>query len=383
MKKLRILLLLDSNTGYDRDLLTGIARYVRTKDSWIIFRESPEYRKIKGEEYYATHINKIKPDGIIATENHLTKDVLNSKIPLVISPFSKIYNGSSNILVNDDAVGTMGAAYFVNKGFKNFAFCGYEGVFWSEARAKSFKVQLKRNGFNVSSFWYPKSNTKVSWTSTLNNIAKWLTDLPKPLALMTSNDDICIEIVEAAKLVNLKIPDELAILSVDNDKLICEMSTPPISSIELNSEEVGYKSAELLEQIILRNSKPSNIIGKPLFVVERQSTNIVALTDSDVVAAMRFINEFASSKNIYINEIVNVNASSRRTLEKKFQLYLKYSILDEIKRVRINQMMYLLLNTTLSVSEISIRMDFSSSENASRFFKDMKGVTPIQFRNSK
>jgi LacI family transcriptional regulator len=202
------------------------------------------------------------------------------------------------------------------------------------------------------------------------------------LALMTCADDWSQLVVEAANISNLRIPEDIAILGVDNDVLICELSDPPLSSIKQDSEIIGFEAAYLLDQIIKGKKVPiKNIVGTPINVIIRQSTDICAVNDPNLVKALNFINEYAIKNHLNVDKVVNATHLSRRLLEKKFKQYIGSTIGDRINNIRINAICEKLINTDLPIEQIAFGMGFPSSTNFSAYFKKYTKVSPLTYRN--
>jgi len=381
-KNYRILILLNVQGAYDRSVLKGILNYARFNTSWIFLREAPYYKLQKNKENLIRQIIKWQPDGIIMCENSSTDEIISLNIPTIISPFTKIFPQVINIVADDYAIGEMGAEYFLDKKYKHFAYYGTKDSFWSIERKKAFVLTLKKKGFNVSCLESSSENKNFNWEYEPYNIADWLKQLPLPLALMSCADDWSQLVVEAAKILKLRIPEDIAVLGVDNDELICELSNPPLSSIKQDSEIIGFESAYLLDQIIRGKKVPvKNIVGAPINIYVRQSTDILAVTDANLIKALNFIKENAAKRPINVDDVVKVTHLSRRVLEKKFKQVIGSSIGNKIKSIRIYSICEKLLNTNLSIEEIAYVMGFNSCANFSSYFRREKKVSPSVYRN--
>jgi LacI family transcriptional regulator len=199
---------------------------------------------------------------------------------------------------------------------------------------------------------------------------------------MTCTDDRSRDVIEACKIAGLHVPEELAIIGVDNDELLCELSSPPLSSIALNTQRSGYEAAELLDKMMSRRKrKPParTIVVHPTHIVTRQSTEILAMEDRDVAAAVRFIRRRAKEM-IQVSDVTEAVAVSRRTLEQRFRRELHRSVLAEIKRTRVEQVARMLVETNLSVAQIAFALGHAGVENIARYFRSEKGMSPLAYR---
>lgn len=383
MKKKEILILLDTNDSYDRNLLRGIIKYSTQISSWLLVREPSIYRNIKsGDDKTAIYSENLA--GVIASEYKFTDDIKKLNIPKIVSPYKEIVPEFSNILTDDKAIGKMGADYLLSKGFENFAYYGYDDSFWSTGRLESFKKAISETGLNF--FYKSKSlqSSIKSFRSDLNRLANWVNSLPKPIGMLVCCDDLAPELFEALRLINLKVPNDVAVLGVDNDDLICETCNPPLSSIQHDPFAVGYNAAMLLDEMIKGKIKGiNNIVGQPYYVVSRQSTDILAIKDEDLKKALNFINKNAPYKNISVNDVASATNKSRRQLERKFLDFNLFSIGKEIRKVKINHVKYLLLSTDLTSYEIALQTGFNSNDNFSRYFNQVVNQSPSEFRKRK
>ena len=224
----------------------------------------------------------------------------------------------------------MAADYLLGKGFRNFAYCGYDQIWWSRQRCMSFFARTRQNNCSTAVYQCPYSREQMSWQAEQRYLTPWLKSLEKPVGLMACNDDRGQQVLEACKLAEVNVPDEVAVLGVDNDWLVCELSDPPLSSIVLNAEATGYQAAKILDKLMkgLTVENP-NIIVEPTHVITRQSTDILAIKDRDVATAVRYIQENCH-RIIQVDEVVDAAGIARSRLYQKFQETLGYSVLTAI-----------------------------------------------------
>jgi LacI family transcriptional regulator len=251
---------------------------------------------------------------------------------------------------------------------------------WAVRRGRSFARHVGKAGFTVRFYTQPRSQFARTWENEPTFIAQWLRSLPKPVALMTCADYRSQQVIEACRIADLRVPEEVAVLGVDNDELVCELSALPLSSIALNFEAVGYEAAELLESLMSRKgTKARSIVLRPTNVVARQSTDILAIDDADVAQAVRFIRAHASDM-IQVSDVVNAASVSRRDLYYKFKKHLGRSISHEIRRVRVQEIAAILLRTEMTVSQIASKLGYCSSDHISRYFRQEMKMSPLEYR---
>ena len=377
----KVMLLLEKSRAYSRGLLRGIAKYSNLHGPWTFYEEPPFYMNAGGKKQSLNQLKDWGVDGIIMRDTEKTQPIISMGLPTIVTDLRGEFSGSPIIKTNDLAIGKIAAEYLLKLGFGHFAFCGFDRVFWSTDRQDGFAKTIEQAGFEVSFYKQPRSRTKRLPANELIFMADWLKSLQKPVGLMACNDDRARHVVEACKIAGLHVPEQVAVIGVDNDELICDFSNPRLSSMSLNLERSGYEAAELLDKLMAQKVKPAEqkITVQPTRIVPRQSTDILAIDDSDVANAVRFIRQNAKDR-IQVSDVVDAVGVSRRGLERRFRKVLSSSVLDEIRRVRAEQVAQMLVETNLSIGQVSLALNFPSIEHISRFFSQEKGVSPLAYR---
>jgi LacI family transcriptional regulator len=381
LKIKKVILLITPTREFTQGLLRGIAKYSSIRGLWAFYRPL-YYREPKGKERLLSLMKIWKPDGILMREPHKVEEIIKMGVPTIACPYTKPkITGIPNIMTDHISIGKTAAEYLLKLGFKQFAYCGFDDWWWSQLRGESFSKTVADAGYSTFFYRQPRTQSKRTWEKEPQMIADWLRGLPKPIGLMACNDDRAEWVSEACKIAEIAVPGEVAILGVDNDPLICDLCTPPLSSIDLNIEMSGYEAAELLDKMMHGIKVTSHdIIVKPTHVVTRQSTEILAIDDPDVVAAIRFIREH-SKRVIQVKDVIDAVAISRRVLEKRFHNIIGHSLYDEIRNSRIEHIIRMLSETEMSIAEISQAMGFAEVGHFSRFFKKAKGMSPLAYRS--
>ncbi len=391
MKK--VVLVVEASGGYGRNLLRGIARYSMLYGPWRFFRVCLELDFYLKPGFYSepeTYVNSTEKrkrlkrfqkwgiDGIITRD---PRTIIDKGIPAIAAihlehPLRHI----PCIMPNNEQIGKMAAEHFLDRGFKQFAFCGFQNVYWSNQRYLCFSRFLAEKGYNVIDY---KPQVKKDFRfreDELFSIADWLKTIPKNTGLFVCNDDRAQQIADACRIAEVNVPEDIALLSVDNDELVCELADPPISSIELNSEQGGYLAAETLDKM-MKGLEPESkhIEVNPVRVITRRSSDILAISDPEVLQALRFIRTNAN-KAVTVEDVVGHVPVSRRVLERRFRNVLLRSILDEIRQVRAGKIQILLTETNMSVTQIASKLDFSSIKQIYRLFQEVFGLSPMAYR---
>jgi len=377
-----ILLLIETSRGYGRGLLRGIAKYSSLHGPWDMECEAPFYIKPVKKNTRRAKFQMKHADGIIMREPQNVKPILDLRIPVIFACYRReeIPN-TSRIMTDDNEISKMAAQHFIERGFNNFAFLGYDNMYWSANRSGFLADCLKRKGFHLHSFKQPASAKKRLWDNEQFIVAGWLKALPRPLALMACNDDRARQAVTACRIAGLSVPDEVAVIGVDNDDFVCDLSNPRLSSIDLNTERAGFEAAELLDKMMSsKRIKPQKIIVSPTRVVTRQSSEIYAISDHEIVAAIKFIRENAREP-IQVKDVVNAVTLSRRSLYQRFRRLLGRSVHEEIRQARVGEIARLLVETNLSVYEIALKLRFPGVDHIAQYFRKQKGMTPLAYRN--
>jgi len=378
----RVILLIERSRSFGRGLLHGISNYTRANGLWEFCMEPDFYER--GTNVSLNWILSQNADGIIAqTWNpDIVEKILESGLPAVVSGINQPQETVLQIKTDDAACGRLAADYLVERGFRSFAFCGFEGIHWSQSRALSYTEKLTVSGFKAVVYDPVHSRSGHVSGPAVQAIAQWIKSLKKPVAVMAANDDRALEITLACKMADLEIPDDVSILGVDDDELICDLSRPPLSSIRLSTETAGYRAAEMLYTIMQHKPIPPanrRIDVTPMYVVTRNSTDILAIEDPDVAAAIRYIRKNAR-KNISVGDVVNEATLSKRTLQQRFKKIRGHSIFNEIKRVRVEVLARMLLDTNLSISRIAESLQFPDVAYLSNWFKNEMGTSPSAYR---
>jgi LacI family transcriptional regulator len=300
--------------------------------------------------------------------------------PTIVRDINQSISHLPNICSNNDMIAAMAAEHLMSQGLRHYAYIGFDDLLWSLQRKEGFVKRLHSAGFEPHIYRQPKGKAHRIWREEKHHLASWLAACPHPLGVMACNDDRGIQITTACKLVGLHVPEDVSVIGVDNDEIVCKMNNPPLSSIARNFELAGYLAAELLEKLIVgQQVADKTILVNPTHVVTRQSTNVLAIEDDDVKEALRFVRQNAKNM-IQVDDVLKEVAMSRRGLGQKFKRIVGRTIHKEIVRVRVEHIANLLLETSFTISKIARQLGFSSCDHMSRYFKGQTGITPVEYR---
>ncbi len=328
-------------------------------------------------------LGKLNADGIILRDVEPVEDIVAEGIPAVVVGHRRNeVAGMANVVTDSEAIGCMAARHLLGCGFRHFAYCGYAATSWSEERCDSFTRTVRATGFEVQTHFVPQMETKEAWKRARNSLMRWLRPLPRPAGLMACNDDLAKEVMEACTLAGLRVPDDIAVIGADNDEVVCGIANPPMSSVAINFERAGYEAAQVLSAMMRRrNHALPRIVVQPTHVVPRRSTDVLAVEDANLAKALRFIREHAR-ESMTVEMAARAAGLSRRVLEKRFRKILNHSTLQEIRRVRTDQIARLLVETNLPVATIAETLGFEDVQHVARYFRAGKGLSPLAYRKS-
>lgn len=371
-------MIIETSSGYGRDLLSGIIRFMRMHDEWSVFCEQRDLTKD-----LPSWLTRWKGDGIIsrATTPELVKAVEKTAVPLVELTDRGGDAAMPHVRSDDEAIGAMAAEHLLERGFAKFGFCGYRKEAWSKRRETAFRATVHKAGATCDVYESPWHGPSAkSWQEEQSCIKQWVGSLSPPFAVMACNDVRGQQVLDACSSAALSVPEQVAVIGVDNEELLCRMSAPPLSSVIPNAESVGFRAAELLDALMKGQSVPSSAqLLPPIAVATRQSTDVVAIDDRDVAAALRYIRENAC-RGLTVNDVVRNSPVSRSTLERALRKYLGRTPQQEIRSVQIKRVRELLATTNLSVEQIAPLCGFDHPEYLHVVFKRVTGTTPGEFR---
>lgn len=279
------------------------------------------------------------------------------------------------------AVARMATGHLLDHGFRHFGYYAPQGFSYAKAYYEGFVESLAEVGLDCNLFLRRRGpGTASTWERRQEELQRWLRELPKPVAVLTWTGDFAREVAHACQAMGLLVPEQVAVMAGGNDRMLCETCNPPLSAVAINSERIGYEAAAMLDRLLRNKKCPSKpILIEPTHVVVRQSTNTLAVDDSDLARAIAFIRVNAPTR-IQVSDVLRAVPVSRSWLERRFQELLGRSPAQEIRRVRLERSKRLLAETDMPVPEVAIASGFGSSEYLAYAFKQATGVTPHKFR---
>lgn len=379
----RVILLTDFGEEYAKDLLKGIVEYSREHKPWTLCRMPLSYRDLYGIEGVLKWAIEWKADAIIGQFYNTDKVELfiEKGIIAIAQDFKNRFSIIPNITGNHISAGKIGAQHFIDRGYKYYAFFGIKEAIWSDERCKGFKEKLHESKLPYEFYEYQKESQEGLWYYA-EDLKLWLENLPKPIAIMACDDNQAHHIAEICRQQNIKIPDQISLLGVDNDETICLLSNPPLSSLNQAVVKGGYQTAELIDKLIKNpNYTWRNIIVQPTHVTTRESTDIFSSSDIHISKVLKHIHQNSNDK-VYVEKIVALVPLSRRLLEIRFREITGNSIYAYILNLRLEKFATQLLETDKPITTIALELGYIDYKNISRQFKQLKGYTPTEYREN-
>ncbi|WP_146527572.1 AraC family transcriptional regulator [Novipirellula artificiosorum] len=386
----QVLLLIESSRAYGRNCLMGIASYMRAHGHWHVLHLERGLQ----EDVPAT-VERQRFDGVIARiENaKIAQSVERFGVPTV--DLRGLFHPRRGVCFNTDpnACAAIAVEHFRQRGFRHLAYCGYEEVDFSDQRRDAFLnccVELGMIPNVLSSQRKPKQSVGEHHVDTLGReaqgesdekeIAQWLATLPKPVGVFACNDMRGRQVLGAASRANFRVPDQVAVLGVDDDEVICDLSNPPLSSIEPDAHRIGFEGASLLARLMSGEILQStHYLIPPSRVTVRRSTDVLAVDDRNLAEAIQFIRTHAC-EGIGVTDVIEATAISRATLERRFRDSLGRSPREEIERVRMDRVRMLLAETKYGLEQVASLTGYRTAAHLVTAFRRHEGCTPGQYR---
>ena len=358
----------DGQSTYYRRVLRGVARFARSRDDVEV---QAEHLTSLGA-YYA--LDRVGYDGVIlGSFSERSEEVGRLRTPAI--SVSNTYPGLRfpQVVTDDREVGRLVAQHLLSKGYRHFAYWGTEFI-WGQQRWEGFSSTIiAARGEECA----PARTTTRGRTA----IRRWLRRLPLPLGLMTANDMMGADAIEACHRLGLRVPEDIAVVGVDDDDFFSELTKPPLSSVAQQSERIGYLAAELLARLVLGETIPDSTIIPPGPLMARQSSHGIVTTDTLVAQAALFMAQNLT-RGANIASVTEAFHVSRRSLELRFEAALGRTPGQELVRLRIDRARDLLATTNLPLKQVALLSGFSGPVRMNQVFRQSLNQTPLAYRRA-
>lgn len=376
-----VAILIETSRAYGRGLLRGVARYHQEHRRWLTY-----FQPQGQDDAPPVWLANWKGDGIIARiGSQQTADLIRRAGVPAVDVRGMIANlGIPLIGVDNRALAELASRHLLERGFRRFGFCGFPigQQHCMDQRREFFTQVVNGAGCRCDVFRLPEGRPKGNvWEWEQRHLAKWLKALSKPVGIMASNDDRGMQVLEACRRAGVIVPDEVAVVGVDNDEYLCNLAIPPLTSIDVHAERIGYEAAAMLDRLMDGQTLPEHLDPlPPRGVVARQSTDVLADADSDVLQALAFIRHHACDR-IQVADVLRHVQSSRTLLEPKLKRVLGRTIHQEIQLLQIERVKNLLTTTDMPLKQIASQSGFKYVQYMSRAFRRATGLPPAQYRS--
>jgi LacI family transcriptional regulator len=377
----KVLLLIETSRAYGRGLVEGVARYAEESGRWSIYFEERGLN-----DPLPRWLRQWHGDGIISRTLH--KADLERLVALRL-PLVELYAGAKSkvprVCQDEIAVASLASEHFFDRGLQNLAFFSTNHAHWIESRRRAFEQVMQSSGLSCTVFDFPpntRTGCKKARSLDDRDVIRWVRKLSKPCGIFCASDLFAMRLLRACRSGGIAVPEEVAVLGVDNDPVFCGTSYPRLSSIDLGSERIGYEAAALLDRMMSGKPAPKeNVCIRPNQIFVRESTDILAIDDVEMAQAVRMMREQACLP-LKIAQVAEAVGLSRRVFEQRFCIVLGRSPKEEILRVRMDRAKMLLATSDLSVATVAKKSGFTSLEYFTRAFRKHAGMTPRAYRSS-
>ncbi len=386
LRKYRVAVFVETSRGYGRSLCEGIADFAQSVGTWAFEG---------GGEAWETGVRGLRGrvDGVIARipNPRMAKALSDLRVPVVDLYRWRTYPSISSVDGDHVAIGQLAADWFVERRFRHFAFCGYTGAPFSDLREKGFSERLAPRGFACSV--YRQTLYDASYLGRMilqaesygeppdrDRLVAWLAALPRPTALFCCHDIRAYQVIALCKELGLSVPHDVAVMGVDNDRILCGFSNPMLTSVDPDAYRIGWTGARWLAERMARRTIPVRHGGvPPLRVVERASTECDPVEPQWLSETLRFIRK-GICDGVNADEVIRHTGLSHTLVGKTFSRVLGCTVHQEIARLRMREACRLLTETDSPVVKVGRLAGFSSPQYFSRLFRAEFRLTPLEYR---
>lgn len=373
-----VALLIETSRSFARDMLRGVHQYIAEHGPWSVFME---LRSLESRP--PAWLRNWRGDGIITrTVSQATADAIDATgVPAVELRATRLRHSFPFVGVDNRAIGRLIAEHLLERGFRHFGLYDLGTETYFVERAENFRATLKAAGHRCEVFEAGSRERPAQWEQQQEALVLWVAGLPKPVGIMACTDQLGFWLLDACQRAGVAVPEDAAVVGVENDESLCSMATPPLSSMAFDAVRNGYTAAQTLDRLMSGRRVPRRQLIPPLGVQVRASSDIVAMEDKELAAALRWIREHAC-EGVGVPELLRAVPVSRSRLERGLREALGRSPHDEVLRIRLDTARRLLLETELSITEVAKRSGFFRDSYFNEVFKRHFGQPPGGFRSS-
>lgn len=376
----RVALLVETSRGHGRQIVDGVARYAAEHGPWSLRLEPRNL-----DDRPPGWLRSWQGDGIIVRcdSARMARAVLATGLPVIDVRGGAPEAGLPLVGVDNEPVADAAFEHFHERGFRHFAWCDLFRLRrgWINVRRNRFLERVRRSGGLCTCFQSPRTVLRdAGWSAQgMGDLTKWLATLPRPVAILACDDEQAHVVLDATLTLGLRVPDEIAVMGIDNDEVFCRASVPQLSSVDVNAFTVGYEAAAALARLMRGRRVAARALFPPRGVVARQSTDTIAAESPEAQAALEMICERACA-GLTAADVAAKLVISRSTLDRLLRQSIGRSATAAIMNVRLARVKADLAGTDLAIKAIARRAGFTSVQHLSNLFRDRVGVTPGRYR---
>lgn len=373
MEARRIALCMRLNDFYEHGIARGVVRYAKERSGWQLFGYGWMFRPVCDLDHW-------RGDGIVSRVESVrdARRLAALGLPVVDVAGAVLDAGFVQVNNDDEATGRLAGEHLLGCGFRQFAFCGVRSVGWSRDRKDGFAQAIRPVASN-----FPVFEETLPWWERVEEfgaLRAWVAKLPHPCGIFACNDTAGMKLTALCRRLELKVPDQIAVIGVDNEDVQCELSAPALSSIPCDCERIGYEAAATLDKILSGGPSPEKPVRiPPRLPVVRASSDVLATVDPLVNEAARYVREHVR-EGINVYDVLRNVPASRRALEIRFRCELGRTIHDEIVRCRIERARQLLTETDIPIARVAELSGFSTHPRFHSVFRARTGQAPLAYR---
>ncbi|BCX46307.1 DNA transcription repressor specific for xylose [Haloferula helveola] len=377
-RKLKVAISLEMDWGFNRhqETFAGCHAYAQ-KAGW-------ECQIHPAPDRMLTSSGKLPFDGILARVTpDMAKAAKQAGIPIVNVWMNTPAKGVPSVFADSALAGRMAAEHLMGRGFRQFGFLGHQRDIDSQRQWNGFSEALRSHDFTASHHRFPRVSVEgvaPGWERFIARLNRWIDSWKTPIGVFVTQDIYCRYLIDVCRSKGLHVSQDVAIIGAGNETIVCDSPPPTLSSIDFGFSRIGYRAAELLDDLMRGGVAPSSpILVPPAELVPRQSTDVYAADDPMVTKALRFIAE-NSHHRIEVKEVVTAVATNRRSLERKFRQFVGTSIAGEITRLRLERAKRRIVETDAPMKDVALDAGFRNADHFYKVFSRVEGIPPSQFR---
>jgi len=378
----QVAVLIETSREYGRGLLRGVIAFNRKNPSWSIYFQQQDLG-----QPIPDWLKTWEGDGILARVTNITmaRQLIKTGLPLIDLRGATRELGLPTFGIDNQSVATTAFSHLASRGLRNFAFVGEPSGrhVYDDLRQQAFVDLVAASGSKCHVYSGRSRRSTADWGKRQDALANWLSKLPQPIGVMCCHDDRGHQVLDACRRAELQVPDQVAVIAVDNDEFLCQLAIPPLTSVDVDAERIGYEAARLLDAVMRGDATfNKSLMFDSIGVVERQSTDIVACDDKEVAKALRFIRDNACNQ-LTVLDVEQHVAISRTVLNRRFKQVVGRTPKQEIVRLQLERGKRLLSTSNGTVESIAHQSGFNEAWYFIKVFRDHVGVTPGAYRRGK